>query len=348
MAFPKFIDLRLALIFRGLNSHERALAWHVFHHSLPSLNAIGVTDGLGDDGSIWTLDRWSLEALQSGPPKSLDRLKYFLNFGEAVRWDLSTEKVLQPAVPGYSERARDVFVHEMTHVWQFHRGDSVKLRSYYAQKIGAGYEFTRGDPWKTFNLEQQANIVEAWNRERTDRGENDELFPYIHYIIRREGQWKLSTEEYWSKSLAELQVMLDGERGFGPTSEESTRITVSDDSMVVVLSGDVLFDFDKAVVKPEANPVLQQAAATINAKTTPRLRAILINGHADSTGAAAYNMRLSEQRAEAVARWFASRGLLPEALLKPQGFGETRPRVPNTTPANRAQNRRVEIFLLNN
>ena len=60
------------------------------------------------------------------------------------------------------------------------------------QKFGAGYEFTRGAPWKEYNVEQQAHIVETWNEERKDRGENDELFPYIHYIIRREGQWQLS------------------------------------------------------------------------------------------------------------------------------------------------------------
>ena len=64
-----------------------------------------------------------------------------------VLWDLSDEKVLRPAVPGYHhDRARDVFMHEMTHVWQFHRGDSVKARSIHAQKFGAGYEFTRGAP----------------------------------------------------------------------------------------------------------------------------------------------------------------------------------------------------------
>src|SRR5262249_1869119 len=154
---------------------------------------------------IWTLDRPFLEFLQSGPPKSLDRLKYFLNFGEAVHWDLSEEKSLKPAVDGYSGRARDVFVHEMTHVWQYHRGDSVKLRSLYAYEIGAGQDFTRGKPWKEYNVEQQAHVVETWNNERKDRGENDELFPYIHYIIRQEGQWQLSTKEYWSKTLPELQ-----------------------------------------------------------------------------------------------------------------------------------------------
>jgi outer membrane protein OmpA-like peptidoglycan-associated protein len=339
---------RPAHLFRGLRPNERSLAWHIFHHSLPPLDTIGVTDGLGYDGSIWTLDRSFLETLQSGPPKSLDRLKFFLNFGEAVHWDLADEKILQPAVPGYHDRARDVFAHEMTHVWQFRRGDSVKLRSIYAQKIGAGYSFTRGAPWKDYNVEQQAHIVETWNEERKDRGENDELFPYIHYIIRQEGQWKLSTSEYWSKPLAELQLMLDGERGgSNMTVDTPTRVTVGDDSMVAVLSGDVLFDFDKAIVKPAADPILHQAAATIRAKTTPRLRAILINGHADSTGGSAHNEKLSEQRAEAVAKWFTSRNIFPQSLLRPQGFGESQPRFPNTTPENRAKNRRVEIILLN-
>jgi outer membrane protein OmpA-like peptidoglycan-associated protein len=338
-----------AHLYRGLRPNERSLAWHTFHHSLPPLDTIGITDGLGDGGSIWTVDRGFMEFLHSGPPKSLDRLKYFLNFGEAVHWDLSEEKRLQPAVPGYHDRARDVFVHEMTHVWQFHRGDRVKTRSIYARSwFGAGYEFTRGAPWKEYNVEQQGHIVETWNRDRTDRGENDELFPYIHYIIRKEGQWQLSTDQYWSKTLAELQLMLDGERaGTKDIHEGPTQVTMPDDSMIAI-PGDVLFDFNKAVVKPTADPVLHQAAVAIRAKTTPRLREILINGHADSTGGAGYNEKLSEQRAEAVAKWFTSRGIFPQSLLRPQGFGETQPRFPNDTPANRAKNRRVEFFLVNN
>lgn len=340
---------RPAHIFRKFTPNERALAWHVFHHSLPPLDTIGVTDGLGMGGAIWTLDRWFLDKLQSGPPKSLDHQKYFLNFGGAVRWDLADAKRLEPTVDGYPDRARDVFVHELTHVWQFHRGDSVKARSLYAQHIGAGYSFTRGDPWESYNVEQQAQIVETWNRDRTDRGENDELFPYIHYIIRREGQWKLTTGEYWSKTLDELQMMLDGERGFGTMSKDGgpVQVETKDDSMMVVLDGDVLFDIDKAIVKPEANAPLLKAAATIKANTTPRLRFILINGHTDDTGGAGHNQTLSEQRAEAVAKWFVTRGLFPQSLLKTQGFGKTRPRVPNTSSANRTKNRRVEIFLMN-
>jgi outer membrane protein OmpA-like peptidoglycan-associated protein len=141
--------------------------------------------------------------------------------------------------------------------------------------------------------------------------------------------------------------MLDAERGSGMVSHDGpVRVTVPDDYMVAALSGDVVFDFDKAVIKPEAEPVLAQAAATIRARTTPRLRRILVNGHADSTGGAGYNETLSEKRAEAVAKWLTSRGLVPEKLLVPQGFGEAQPRFPNTTPENRARNRRVEVFMM--
>ena len=88
-------------------------------------------------------------------------------------------------------------MHELTHVWQFHRGDSVKPRSIYAQQVGAGYKFTRGQPWEEYNVEQQAHIVETWNEERKGRGENGRplsLHPLHH---TREGQWQLPIEEYW-------------------------------------------------------------------------------------------------------------------------------------------------------
>jgi outer membrane protein OmpA-like peptidoglycan-associated protein len=341
---------RPAHLFRALRPNERALAWEVFRDTLPSLDEVGVTDGLGDDGTIWTLDRSALTFLQSGPPASLNRLKYFLNFGEAVHWDLSGEKALQPAVPGYYDRARDVFVHEMTHVWQFHRGDSVKLRSIIAQKLGAGYEFTAGRPWEDYNVEQQAHIVETWNKERKGGGQQHQLFPYIHYIIRKENPWQMPWRVYWVTSLETLQNMLIHENIVGTDDRPDYRdkgVRVNDDSMVTI-SGDVLFDFDKAVVKPDADRVLYQAAATIKAKTTPRLRRIDINGYADSTGAAGYNEKLSERRAQAVASWFTSRNLLPTHLVRTQGFGEDNPKVPNSTPANRSQNRRVEIVLWNN
>lgn len=184
---------KIAHLFRRLRPLEMVLAQQVFHKSLPPINTIGITDGLGKDGSIWTLDRWSFDVLQRGPPDTLKDLAYLLNFGEAVRWDLSDSKSLNSAVPGYSERARDVLVHELTHVWQFKRGVNVKSSSLVAQQFGDGYDFPKGkeEPWISYNVEQQANIVEFWNRDRQDtNGEDHKLFPYIHFIIREEGDYK--------------------------------------------------------------------------------------------------------------------------------------------------------------
>jgi outer membrane protein OmpA-like peptidoglycan-associated protein len=342
-----------AHLFRGLNHQETLLASEVFHATLPPLTTVGITDGLGQDSQIWTVDRASFDFLQSAPPRSLDRLDYLINFGEAVRWDLSVVTTLSVAVPGYPWRARDIFVHEMTHVWQFHRGMGVKSGSL----LGGGSGYTKGKPWITYNVEQQATVVEHWNRDRTHGGEDHEFFPYIHYIIRKEGKYKSSVkkvggvdiDELWTMDLAQLAVLLAGERGFGITDQEKdpVNITAKDDSVLVVLTGDVLFDVAKSTLKPEAHAVLQRAAATIKSKSGPRLRSVLINGHTDATGDAGYNMRLSEERAKTVADWFFARGDLSRVNTRIQGFGKTQPIAPNSDSAGRAKNRRVEIYLEN-
>jgi outer membrane protein OmpA-like peptidoglycan-associated protein len=131
-----------------------------------------------------------------------------------------------------------------------------------------------------------------------------------------------------------------------PPEPEPIRITAKDDSFVVVLTGDVLFDFNKADLKPAADRPLEQA--WIKIKANPRRRLIYINGHTDSVGDDGYNMRLSEQRARAVAQWFFRRGYLTPSVVRPQAFGKSQPVAPNTTAEGRAKNRRVEIHLSNN
>src|SRR3712207_8320736 len=57
------------------------------------------------------------------------------------------------------------------------------------------------------------------------------------------------------------------------------------------------------------------------------------------------NMSLSQKRAEAVAQWFFRRGHLKPSMVSAEGFGKANPIAPNTSPAGRAKNRRVEIYL---
>lgn len=112
------------------------------------------------------------------------------------------------------------------------------------------------------------------------------------------------------------------------------------------LSSDVLFDFDKAELKPEADAELQKAADVIRQKGKGL---ILITGYTDSKGSDAYNQRLSLARAQAVKNWFEAKGLNQNYQIK--GQGATNPVAPNThpdgsdNPEGRAKNRRVEIIV---
>jgi len=71
---------------------------------------------------------------------------------------------------------------------------------------------------------------------------------------------------------------------------------------------------------------------------------ILIAGHTDSDGAAEYNMKLSELRAQAVGDILATNGV-PRETITIRGYGETQPVAPNDSPANKAGNRRVELTI---
>jgi len=102
----------------------------------------------------------------------------------------------------------------------------------------------------------------------------------------------------------------------------------------------ILFETGKADLKPESRPVLKEIASTM--QKYPDLK-ILIEGHTDNVGSAASNLTLSEHRAAAVkAALVADFGIAGDRMAT-KGLGDTTPSVPNTTPAGRAQNRRVEI-----
>jgi len=101
----------------------------------------------------------------------------------------------------------------------------------------------------------------------------------------------------------------------------------------------VLFDTNSAKVKSEAYPMLTEAILIL--KKNPDLK-VEVDGHADITGTPAYNMTLSEKRAEAVKKYFVDQGIDPNRLTT-KGFGITKPAAGNDTKKGRAKNRRVEL-----
>lgn len=101
----------------------------------------------------------------------------------------------------------------------------------------------------------------------------------------------------------------------------------------------IYFDFDKAVIKPEFPPVLDEGVAM--AKANPGAQ-VLLDGHTDSVGSEQYNMGLSNRRANAVKAYFVKKGVDASRIVT-TGYGKTRPRADNSTAEGRKLNRRVEI-----
>ena len=112
------------------------------------------------------------------------------------------------------------------------------------------------------------------------------------------------------------------------------------------VGSDFLFDFDRAEVRPEAEPAL----AELTRRITVAEKAVLIEGHTDALGSESYNQGLSERSAAAVRSALVGRGLR-SVQLNIRGFGKSRPVVPNQRtdgtddPDARQRNRRVEIVI---
>jgi OOP family OmpA-OmpF porin len=110
----------------------------------------------------------------------------------------------------------------------------------------------------------------------------------------------------------------------------------------VTFAADVLFDFDKAVIKPEGKSKLDDIS---NKAKGVNLEVVIAIGHADSIGSDAYNQRLSVRRAESVKAYLVSKGIEANRVYT-EGKGEKQPVAENKTANGRAKNRRVEIEVI--
>lgn len=123
---------------------------------------------------------------------------------------------------------------------------------------------------------------------------------------------------------------------------------VTDTEIQIELSGDVLFDFDKWNIRPDAEESLKKVAEVIKAYKSAK---VVISGHTDSIGPEEYNQTLSERRAESVKNWLSENGGINPEIVETVGYGESKPVALNTNtdgsdnPAGRQENRRVEILV---
>ncbi|MBI3431715.1 MAG: OmpA family protein [Hydrogenophilales bacterium] len=107
----------------------------------------------------------------------------------------------------------------------------------------------------------------------------------------------------------------------------------------LVLEG-VNFDHDKATLREDAHPILDQAAEGLKEWGDVKVE---VAGYTDSRGKDKYNLKLSQRRAEAVRAYLIGKGIAADRLTA-KGFGETRPVADNKTAEGRFKNRRVELI----
>jgi outer membrane protein OmpA-like peptidoglycan-associated protein len=131
-----------------------------------------------------------------------------------------------------------------------------------------------------------------------------------------------------------------------PDSTGLTRLLVQESKKIpktdTLKLGDVFFDFNKAVLKPQALVMLENFFRKNN--DSP-IDSIYVEGHTDSIGSDTRNLQLSRERCEAIQDWLQVNHILEKDQVQIHPFGKTKPIAPNKTPEGRAMNRRVEMVV---
>jgi len=128
------------------------------------------------------------------------------------------------------------------------------------------------------------------------------------------------------------------------TQLQNTGVSVTrvGDTIILNMPGNVTFATDSSDVSADFYAVLDSVALAINEFEKTYVDVV---GHTDSTGSEAYNQKLSERRANAVQDYLVSKGVRA-SRLSAKGYGESMPVASNDTKAGRAENRRVELIVL--
>lgn len=111
----------------------------------------------------------------------------------------------------------------------------------------------------------------------------------------------------------------------------------------ITIRRQVHFGTGTAAIQPDSRQLLDSVVDAL--LKNPQILQVEIQGHTDNRGGQAFNMQLSQARADAVRDYLVKNGIAPDRLLA-KGYGPTRPKAPNITPAQRARNRRVEFMII--
>ena len=138
-------------------------------------------------------------------------------------------------------------------------------------------------------------------------------------------------------------VTIDGTNdGLQHIQKDFQGATKTNEGILVTFDSDVLFALNSADLSNRAKSELNKLVVLLEDRPQARL---VVDGHTDATGPAAFNQTLSEKRAQSVKAHLVSRGMQANRI-RTNGYGQTRPIASNDTPEGRLKNRRVEITIV--
>jgi len=138
---------------------------------------------------------------------------------------------------------------------------------------------------------------------------------------------------YMDVQEAKLREQLEG---------TGVRVVREGDNIRLVMPGNITFQTDSYNLRGDFYPVLNSVGEVLSKYGDTTIR---VSGHTDNTGSRSYNQTLSERRAGSVADYLVTREVVRSRMLV-QGQGFDQPIADNSTSAGRAQNRRVELYIL--
>ncbi|PIR17547.1 MAG: hypothetical protein COV46_03805 [Deltaproteobacteria bacterium CG11_big_fil_rev_8_21_14_0_20_49_13] len=111
----------------------------------------------------------------------------------------------------------------------------------------------------------------------------------------------------------------------------------------IIITQKIHFEFNRSNIRPISFLILDDVAELL--KKNPGIKKIEVAGYCDGIGGDAYNIRLSQKRAESVANYLIGKGV-DRSRLVAKGYGKSNPIADNNTTEGRAKNRRVEFTVL--
>lgn len=158
-------------------------------------------------------------------------------------------------------------------------------------------------------------------------------------FARRHAAATAARREHHQREAAALAAKKAQQERDAATLAAIGKVKQIDDEISVVLSNDILFEYNRVDLSKKSQKTLNQAVELLN--QLPK-RSLVIQGHTDSIGPKEYNMELSEKRAKAVYDYMMEKGLKIKKVSY-KGYGANKPIADNSTKEGRTVNRRVEF-----